>query len=158
MSIDKLKQVLFYDTETGNFTWTDKASYKCFVGKKAGSFSSGYVAIRYKRKLYKAHRLAWAFVYGTMPDCAIDHIDGNKSNNQIANLRLATDGINSQNIKSAFITNKSGYLGVSPAEKKWKATIRVSGKYKYLGVFETPELAHAAYVNAKRQFHKGCTI
>lgn len=158
MSIDELKQVLSYDQNTGEFTWTDKASYKCFVGKKAGSIVNGYIAIRYKRKAYKAHRLAWAFVHGYYPQQVIDHINGNKSDNRIINLRDVSRHENQQNIKTALATNKSGYLGVSPADNKWKATIRVSGQYKYLGVFDTPELAHAAYLDAKREFHKGCTI
>ena len=158
MSINELKQVLSYDPETGDFTWTNNASYKCFVGKKAGSPSNEYVAIRYKCKVYKAHRLAWAFVHGDYPTQVIDHINGDKSDNRIINLRDVSRKENQQNIKSALVTNKSGYLGVSPADNKWKATIRVSGQYKYLGLFDTPELAHAAYIDAKRQFHKGCTI
>ena len=158
MSIEELKKVLSYDLETGNFTWTDKASYKCFIGKKAGSFSNGYIAIRYKRKVYKAHRLAWGFVYGSWPAGEIDHIDGNPANNKLENLRDVPHSINSQNIKSATTRNKIGLLGVVKRQNKYSAHIHKNGKQIYLGVFDTPELAHAAYVYAKRQFHRGCTI
>jgi len=106
----ELKKYLFYDPETGLFTWIKKV--KCSrreVGSIAGSDNgSGYIMIGIKAVNYKAHRLAWAFYYGYMPTRLIDHINGKRSDNRIINLREATDAQNSHNILKARTDNKVG--------------------------------------------------
>ena len=152
-----IKDYLFYDPETGVFTRIKRfgKSTKITDSVVGNKHSSGYIQMGYKNKLYKAHRLAWWFVYGTMPDCAIDHINGIKSDNRICNLRLVTQIQNSQNSNVISTRNKSGYRGVSwnTAMGKWLATIQVKGKSIYLGSYDKPEEAHAAYLCAKKEHH-----
>lgn len=100
-------------------------------------------------------------VHGAIPDgLEIDHINGDESDNRICNLRLATKSENQQNKRRPRKDNKAGLLGVCWFEraKKWRAQITVNGECKYLGLYVTPEEAHAAYLTAKRELHQGCTI
>jgi hypothetical protein len=112
-------------------------------------------------KRYYAHRLAWLYEYGEFPEKIIDHIDGNRTNNSIHNLRDVSQALNSQNQKEARIDNGTGYLGVTfdkrPRTAKYRARIGITGCAKRicLGYFETPELAHLAYLDAKRKLHPG---
>lgn len=145
---------LSYDSESGIFTW-DK------TGKVAGSLDrNGYVRIGLDNKRYQAHRVAFVIMTGEWPTQDIDHIDGDKSNNSWSNLRQVTEKINSQNIKRAYKTNKLGILGVQYRSKlnKYVADICIDGVTKYLGLYKTSEEASKAYLEAKRKYHKGCTI
>jgi len=156
--IEAMKQALEaleYDKETGEFWWNEKATPK-MRGKKAGNqLKRGHIQIKVGGDVYYAHRLAWFFVYGELPTKLIDHIDCNPANNRISNLREATDSINQQNKINARKDNKSGFLGVSQRSDGYQACIRANGKKKYLGLFRTAELAHQAYLTAKKQFHEG---
>lgn len=152
--------LLNYDSVTGLFTWA-RDWYQCKSGDIAGNINlDGYRVIGLFGKDQYAHRLAWLFVTGNQPDFDIDHIDGNKSNNSISNLRDVPNSINSQNLIKARSTNKSKLLGVSknPDSLKWRASITLSGKQKSLGTFDTKEDAHEAYLEKKRELHIGCTI
>jgi hypothetical protein len=158
MSIEAMKQLLSYDSETGEFIWTDKAPTKV-AGKPANAKDSlGYICLRVDGKMYKAHRIAWAFVYGEWPELHIDHINGDPSDNRICNLREVDRHANMQNERKARLNNKSGYLGVCPNGGNWRAEIRVDGKKINLGTYKTPKEAHEAYVVAKRKFHEGATL
>ena len=89
----------------------------------------------------------------------IDHIDGDTGNNRIANLRVVTPTLNQQNRRTARRdAANTGLLGVRSNYKKWSAVITVNGKRVYLGSYETPEAAHAVYLEAKRKLHAACTI
>jgi hypothetical protein len=158
MSIDELKQVLSYDKNTGEFTWTDKAPTKVKNKPAIAKDKLGYVCLKIKGKMYKAHRLAWAFVYGYLPEQHIDHINGNPSDNRIVNLREATRSLNLQNLRKPRSDNQVGLLGVCKNGNNWRAEIRVDGKKINLGTYPCPEQAHAAYINAKRKHHEGCTL
>ena len=156
ISQDELKALLHYDPDTGVFTW--KVNRK--GGVKAGDITgyearNGYIQIGVNSKVYLAHRLAWLYVNGIWPECDIDHINGQRFDNKIINLRLATRTENNQN-RTAKSNNKSRYLGVywHKAAQKWAAEIKLSGKKVYLGLFTTPELAHEAYVQAKALLHE----
>jgi len=132
-------------------------------GDEAGSLKDdGYVVIYVLGKPYKAHRLAWLYVNGEFPAGEIDHIDGNKMNNAIINLRDVSREINQQNRRHAKAGNPAGFLGVTVDQKtgKYLARITKTGAKTStsLGRFDTPEEAHAAYVAAKRVLHEGCTI
>jgi len=120
--------------------------------------NDGYVRIRASGTRFLAHRLAWFYVHGTWPVGEIDHINGDRSDNRIANLRDVSRLTNRQNMRRAQADNRSGLLGVSLANNRCKASIRSGGKNHHLGYFSSPEAAHAAYVAAKRQRHDGCTI
>lgn len=154
------RELFHYDQETGIIIWI--VSKK---GLKAGSYagyidSAGYRIIRIKGRNYKAHRLAWLLAYHFFPSLDIDHINGDRSDNRIENLRQVTNSENQQNQRIARKDNKTGMLGVCFHEhsKKFNARIKLNGKQISLGYFETAAEAHEKYLHAKRQFHPACTI
>ena len=145
---------LSYDPLTGLFTWIKQLG-RAKKGNIAGTINSnGYVQIRLNGKIYLAHRLAWLYVHGEMPVSILDHINMDKKDNRIANLRLATKSQNSQNTLISA-ANTSGYKGVSWSEpaKKWRANIKLNQKSKHLGVFDSKEEAHIAYRKAAQEMH-----
>jgi hypothetical protein len=115
----------------------------------------GYVQLGYRKKMYKAHRLIWAIVHGEFPCGHIDHINGNRSDNRISNLRVVTHQENGHNQQKMNKRNTSGYAGVCWHKRlsKWQAGICVDNSYLYLGVFPSAEEAHASYLAAKRIYH-----
>ncbi len=158
----ELLRLLNYDPNSGIFTWS-KDSHIKMRNKIAGGYEEKvkYIRIKVKGKLYLAHRLAWFYVTGEWPKHEIDHIDGNKLNNSIENLRDIPRGINRQNMRFSYKNNKSGLLGVSKArwgKKKWIARLYVGGVEVYRENFLSKEEASAAYLEAKRKLHKGCVI
>lgn len=160
---EQLKQVLSYDESTGIFTWLSSHSRNARTGGTAGSKSDkcggGYVSIRVCGYYCGAHRLAWLYVYGKWPSGEIDHINGNKRDNRISNLRDVTRRVNRENQRGGRHSKNVGApLGAFPYRTGWKSKIVVRGKQHHLGYFATSEEAHAAYVNAKRQLHEGCSI
>ena len=151
---DSLSRII-YDPDTGDFTWVRCANRRVSAGQKAGCLNyDGYVVISLGGVVYRAHRLAWHIVHGCWPSDQLDHINGNRADNRIANLREATAAQNHQNIAKRS-DNKSGYPGVSyaPWASAWRAEIRVSGARRRIGYFSTPELAYAAYSKAKAELH-----
>lgn len=162
LTAQQVRDILHYDPETGIFTWLPYSGKKGRVnaGDVAGCLrASGYIFIGTGNAIYRAHRLAWLYMTGEWPKHQIDHINGDRSDNRWVNLRDLTNAINCQNIRVGSRKNSCfGLLGVSRNHFKFMAAITVSGKRTYLGTYETPELAHEAYIAAKRQFHEGCTI
>jgi hypothetical protein len=157
----KLKEILEYDAELGIFRWKVRRGGRAAAGDIAGTLNRyGYLDIQIDNKKYKSHRLAWLFVYGVMPHEMIDHINAVKTDNRLKNLRLATNSQNQQNQRNPQINNTSGYLGVSfhKSNNCFVAHIKIDGKSKHLGCFNTAELAYEAYLLAKRQAHGFCTI
>lgn len=149
ISVSYLKEILDYNPETGVFKWIVKGKGRWRA--TAGTFDAGYMKICINQKMYYSHRLAWAMTYGHWP-LDIDHIDLDKSNNRISNLREApTRGHNSANT-TLRSDNTTGYKGVCRHRKKWEARIGVGGKYKYIGTFATPEEAHEAYCAAAQKY------
>jgi len=126
---------------------------------KGSLTSAGYVELMCGGTRYYAHRLAWYLCYKYWP-IEIDHINGDKQDNRISNLREVTHAINTQNIVRPKKNNKTGYLGVtySAARNKYYAGMSVGGKKKYLGSFNDPEEAHQVYLKHKREYHAGCSI
>jgi hypothetical protein len=119
----------------------------------------GYTALCVRGSVIYAHRAAWLYVHGEHPKHAIDHINGDRSDNRIANLRDVPQAINGQNIRTAHIDNSTGLLGVSLE----KASGRYMAKVSVRGVtwnkrYDTAEEAHAAYLKHKRAMHEGCTV
>lgn len=150
--IDELKKV---------FVFIDGEFYRKSNLNKVSGWTSkdGRKYIHYDGQSYFAHRVAWAFNYG-QPDEDIDHIDGNPSNNKLENLRSVKHIHNQQNLLKARKDNKSGFLGVAYHSQtgRYTAQIWINKKKKHIGIFKTPELAHEAYLKAKRELHEGCTI
>jgi len=144
----ELKNYLSYDAETGCF-------FNLKTGKNPGWINDqGYHLISINNCTYRAHRLVWLYIYGFLPNTTIDHINGNRLDNKLSNLRVATLSENLQN-RGPQKNNTSGYKGVSfhATSKKWVAWICIKKIKKYLGIYKTPELAYAAYCEAQSKFH-----
>lgn len=155
--MEGLNTALYYNPSSGKLYWTgiNRHGVKCVPGKEAGHLNKrGYLEIRYLGKTLQAHRIAWYLHTGTDPGTmSIDHIDGNRSNNCINNLRLATITQNNRNSKKPVNAETSRYKGVSWYHRyaKWQAQIRINGKSTYLGYFCTEEEAYLAYCRAAEQ-------
>lgn len=156
----KAKQLFSYNANTGEILWAEKTSKfsNSKIGMPAGCQDKGYLRIKIFDKSYASHRIAWLIHYGVWPSAGIDHIDGDHSNNAISNLRDVSQRINCENIRAPYSNNKSKFLGAYRHHKKWAAKVQVNGIGKYLGVFDSAELAHHAYLAAKRNLHEGNTL
>jgi hypothetical protein len=151
---------LAYDAATGVLTWV-RPRRSTFIGKPAGCVShSGYVTVCLGRTPVPAHRIAWLLHYGEWPQYDIDHINGNRADNRIGNLRDVPRRINRENMRSAMPGSRSGLLGVRwhARDRLWYAAITVRGRRTILGYFKDASEAHQRYVEAKRQLHEGCTL
>jgi hypothetical protein len=161
LTAEYVREIFNYCELTGSI-YRKKPSCGIKAGQQAGYIDAGgYRSMSIKNKNYFAHRVIWLFVYGELPSGEIDHIDGDKLNNRISNLRNVTHQTNVENVRYARSHNKSsGVLGVtwSSHAKKWYARTTVKGKIVYLGYHDSKEAANAAYLKAKRELHSGCTI
>lgn len=152
---EKVQSLFNYDPETGIFTRKVKTTGKTKVGQIVGyDNKSGYKKISIDNKLYFAHRLAWLYIYGEWPEKGIDHINRNRSDNRICNLRLANQSENTQNNEKNK-NNTSGYRGVTfcKATNKWISQIMINYKHVRIGKFDTPEIAHEQYVQMAKKLH-----
>ncbi len=145
----RLMELFTYNPDTGNFIRnTSIGPYKS--GSIAGSLKrDGYVRIVADKINYAAHRLAWLYMYGYIPEKDIDHINRIRNDNRITNLRPVTRSENSRN-QNMRPTNTSGFAGVTFQKScnKWQAQIQYLGEKVYLGVYNTAEEAHEAYLEA----------
>ena len=153
ITADELRSILHYDPLTGVFTHRKSAGGR-MAGSVAGSLDvDGYIKIGVLKRLYRAHRLAWLYVYGTWPKHDIDHINRNRSDNRICNLRDVT---HQQNMCNAgdFSTNTSGRKGVywDKRDSRWRARFLLGDKYLSLGRFKTFDEAVAARVAAEKLY------
>tara|TARA_R110000868_G_scaffold302142_2_gene562628 strand:+ start:724 stop:1236 length:513 start_codon:yes stop_codon:yes gene_type:complete len=161
LTAERLRELVAYNPESGDFTWLVRRNNHVKAGDVAGNLhSSGRRQIMIDGRNYKAHRLAVLYVHGRFPSAETDHINGQPDDNRWANLREASKSENQQNQRNAQSNNKSGFLGVSwhAQTKKWRAQIGLNKKRIYLGLFSTAEEAHQAYLTAKRELHSYCTI
>jgi hypothetical protein len=143
-------ELINYNADTGEMTWKVQQG-KSKKGSIVGSVQAGYRKTTIDKEQIKAHRLCWFMVNGVWPSGQIDHIDGNKLNNKISNLRDVSMSVNMQNRYSVKRKNNDLPYGV---------TISPSGKYIAnirVGVFKTKEEASEAFMRAKRLIHEGCT-
>jgi hypothetical protein len=141
---------MHYDHTSGVFTRD---------GRVAGTVgANGYAYVRFEGKPHLAHRVAWLLVHGQMPSGHIDHIDGNPLNNAIANLRDVDRFTNMQNRRNPRKGSTTGLIGATPCKGRFRASIMVAGKQRHIGVFDTAQQAHEAYIQFKREKHAGCTI
>lgn len=143
--------ISIFDYRDGNLYWKVSNSNRVKIGALAGGvYGDGYRHVKIDGKLYYAHRLVFLYHYGHLPKF-LDHIDGNRSNNDIFNLREATNRENQMNRKKNKSMNgkptSSEYKGVCWDEhrEKWLARITIDGKQKYLGLFASEIAAALAY-------------
>lgn len=156
----RLHELLSYDPETGIFTRRVRCG-RILAGQIAGGIrQDGYLHISVDSKRYLSHRLAWFYVHGVFPEHDTDHIDGNRQNNAISNLRAVTRTINLQNLRGPKSSNKStGLLGVTKlADGRYVAQITANRVHRHIGIFATPQAASDAYLAEKRRIHAGCTL
>jgi hypothetical protein len=156
LTVERLKEVLHYNPDTGIFTWLrlPKNTANRKVGDVAGGRNSklGYVTISIDSVSYGAHRLAWLYIHGYMPN-VIDHDDGDPSNNKAVNLIDGNARDNAQNRKEhrngklpGVIVRKSG---------RFRARIEINGVRQSIGEYDTKEEAHEAYLKAVDSHEKG---
>lgn len=146
---EEVQLMLDYDPTSGHFTWKIKRRGKN-IGVPAGYLEkTGYRRIRIYGKPYNAHRLAWLYTHGKWPQGVIDHIDGNRDNNRINNLREATLTQNQYN-RRVKCTSSTGRKGVSLArrEGRYQSQITIGGVKKFIGYFDTIEEGVCAYNKA----------
>lgn len=139
-TIEQLRAVISYVPEDGTFI---RKSGK----KSVGTINdSGYKVIRVLEKTYHVHRLGWLLHYGTLPKM-LDHINQDKADNRIVNLRIATPSENRSNSKVRS-DSATGLKGVQPSGKKFMASVTKEGSRYYLGTYDTAHEAHCAYKGA----------
>lgn len=161
LTAERIRNLLDYNPETGELRWRNNMNGNAMAGSVAGSpQSAGYISIRIDSRPYLAHRLAWLHVHGEWPANQIDHVNGVRYDNRLVNIRETDNRGNQQNLHNAHSDNKTGLLGAywHKGAQKFSAQIMIDGNLKYLGLFNTAEEAHAAYLEAKRKFHSHCTI
>ena len=162
-----LREWLSYDEKTGALTWKQRPigifptarSGRTWNTRYAGApaFASaddeGYHRITLGSRTWQAHRLAWAIYHGEWPEGQLDHINGDKSDNSIENLRVVSHAENSRNVKRSS-ANTSGVTGVSfyRQRSRWRATITVNRKHMSLGHFGSFDDAVAARKDAEQRF------
>lgn len=149
---------IHYSPDTGVFTWVVSAP-GVRAGTPAGHIGrNGYRLIKLGRKQFRACRLAWFFAYGAWPSGEVDHINGDRADDRLRNLRDVDRAANSQNKFGAQKNNLScGLLGATwnKQHKRWQAKIVARKVRHHLGYFDRPEDAHAAYMAAKARLHIG---
>lgn len=152
---DRLRQLMSYDHETGNFLRLNSRGGESSKTIAGAIRPDGYRIIGIDYSQYLAHRLVWLYVYGHFPDFQVDHINHNKDDNRLINLRAATISENLANCRLRK-DNTSGFKGVSLNKSgTWTAQISIRGKQTRIGSFKTKEAAHAAYLErAELEFGK----
>lgn len=146
VTYSRLRELLDYNPDTGLFTWLQYRSQRANKGSVAGrvNMTTGYVEIQIDGTRYKAHRLAWLYCHGVMPDKQVDHINCCRTDNRITNLRKATSSQNQQNT-GLTKSNKSGRKGVYFRGGKWQAQAQINGKKYHLGRHKSIDEASKVY-------------
>lgn len=163
--VTRIREMFDYDPDSGILTWKvrpahhfkSSISHKAFntlrAGKATGYQSNKHLVANINGKPHLVHRLAWVVHYGRNPG-VIDHINLNGCDNRLVNLRECTLSQNQHNrIRNS--NNTSGFKNVAwhGQLNKWRAYIVLNYKQKHLGLFDTPEEAHAAFVKASAEMH-----
>ena len=153
MTSEEVRRV--FDYRNGALYWRAPLQSK-YIGKPVGSSGSKYSNVQHNGSMYKRGRLVWQYFNGDIPKgMQIDHINGNKFDDRIENLRLCTTSENCCN-QTKRATNTSGYKNVSfhKATGKFVAQLQSKGIKYHLGLYETPELAYAEVLKASKELHK----
>lgn len=155
--VEQVRELLSYDPKTGKFFWNQQRGYKYKCGDIAGGLNTkGYLVVRICKKQYRCHRLAWLLMTEQDPGIyQIDHINGDKSDNRWANLRLATNAQNRLNAKCP-VSNVSGVKGVRWYGKDncWFGRVALGGRFVLNRRFRTFQEACDAVELARNTYHK----
>lgn len=152
--LERLKSVVSYNPDTGDFTWLISRGSRKAGTTTAGTLNcKGYMMLRVFGVLYQAHRLAWVLMTGEWPTGVIDHKNGVTRDNAWSNLREVPQAGNLQNRRACSSCSTVGLLGAQRSKGRFKSSIKVGGKVKHLGSFGTAEEASAAYFAAKKLLH-----
>lgn len=153
-TIERMREVLYYDPNTGLFTWKKRLGTHCAIGRVAGTVCwTGHIHIGLDGHYCNAHQMAWAYMTGEWASLEVDHRNCVKTDNRWENLRLATDQQQVAN-RGASKNNILGVKGVGISSRRvrkpqrYRARIRVNGRLIHLGYYSTPERASAAYHEA----------
>jgi hypothetical protein len=161
LSFDHASRCFDYQPESGQLIWK-VSTCKSKAGSVAGYVNSnGYMVVGLLGEKYRLHRLAWLLMHGHWPVGTIDHINCDRGDNRLCNLRNVSQAVNMQNKREPTISNTSGYLGVYWSARRggFMASVSVGNrKQKRRGPYRTPERAFDAYVDLKRMHHEGCTL
>lgn len=157
---ESIKAFLHYDPETGVFTRLQAVAHNAASG---GTNAAGYTVISVLGTAQYAHRLAFLYMTGAMPEDQVDHINGIRNDNRWSNLRDCSARVNQQNLRTPQSNNQTGLLGVSHwpnrrGNKHYVAQLFANGRRVLCSYHHTPEEAHAAYIQAKRELHEGNTL
>lgn len=152
LTAESARAAFDYEPESGMLRWKFRPSPAAAPGSVAGSQSlDGYISLSYRYKRYVAHRVIWLIVHGEWPALEIDHIDGNRANNALTNLRLATKSQNNYNRK--LCPNSSGVKNVVRVGDRWQVRIKVDGKNHHFGTFRTVDAAAVVARSARIALH-----
>jgi hypothetical protein len=148
----RLKELLDYNHSTGIFTWKVRRNQYAVKGAAAGTLNkNNYIQITIDGQIHYAHRLVFLFLEGHLPEGIVDHLDGNPSNNCIENLRVCSDRDNASNKQRH---REGSLVGAywSKTRNKFVSQIKIQGKSRHLGQFDTAIEAHTAYLKALNEF------
>ena len=156
VTADLVRSIYTFDPEEGIFRYRETRSGKCKAGSVAGSRKpNGYVLMSINGLFFQAGRVAWLYMHGEWPTHTIDHINRDRSDNRIANLRDVTNQVNSRNLGHQRANNTSGFVGVYffKRSKRYHAQISHEGKLIFLGGYVDIQDAAKAYAEAKQKYH-----
>lgn len=155
LTLHRLKELLSYDVETGIFQWRQVTSNRISVGSAAGTVNSkGYLIISIDGQRYRAHRLAYLYMTGDMPEDQIDHMNNVKTDNRWCNLREASNSQNHMN-RWLQVNNTSGEKGVvfHKPSGRWTARVKVNGKLHSLGYYDDKDDAIQIVRQERKRLH-----
>lgn len=157
VSQERLRSLLIYDPDTGNFTWRVRRGCRSPGSPWGCTDGAGYVLGMIDKRFYRGHQLAYIYMTGDLPGGHIDHVNGAKDDNRWSNLRACQPSENASNHADMHSKNTSGYRGVCKGKgSKWFAQIQINGRHHHLGTHPTKEDAALAYdraaIKAKGEF------
>jgi hypothetical protein len=158
LSFDLAQSLFVYDGQTGLLQWRVKRGNR-LPGQAVGTPDThGHLRFKLNGLAYAVHRVCWLLGNGENAKGEVDHWNGERADNRKENLRDADRFLNAENRRRAHKNNRLGKLGVRPVGARFEARITVRKRQVSLGLFDTADQAHGAYLSAKREWHNGCTI